>query len=776
MMRLAWIGFAVMWGCEAPEPLPAPDENVDTTPDDTEPPVDDDTPKVVDDTAALCTEDQTRVAHLCIDDWTKPWTTLTSPMVNELDLPDEHVSVVAAVGERAFPARWDERFHTWMAASQHGSGRVVALGTSSLPFTGQDGLTVTNAALEWLDQSNTSRVTQLGGLTSWATPLAVSGWDVQPSDVGTLTVQDVAIIDAATPLSDSDSDALIAFVESGGGLLVAGQAVAPATPARPPDAMLLPLNQVLRELGLVITTMGVPDIRSPAPTEPPWLEQHAAGAMLALKRSAIDPLSVGIFSLTRARIAAESALRTLPATDATFHDVFVPLHEAYGDVIPTPEAPIDPEYDIAAHVLAVWEHRRHIDLDLPAPHPAAASFPRVPSTSGVLAGVVLNRDLTYDGIGQAMTFAGPSLPRIISTGVWAMPGEPILVELPPSIGDEGLGLQVGIHTNEIWDRGPWVRFPAITKKRPILGATTTISSAFGGPVYIRVPPGTSLGMTDITISGGVLMPTYDVSAATDWSAELAHPAPMGELVGDNVVITLPREQLEQLKSPANVLTFWDAILEAQSDLMGFPQRPRRDRIAADILADPLGNLGGYPIFPTGDAAIRLTNLPNLNTSGHWLMTTALGFNVVHEQLTLPMAPAIVPQLLSVYAYQSVVGGPIAGAHPNLLPAARNFYRMNYLLPSPNFAEYDDWVGLEAWLSIAESQGWPAIASVFSFYPPNVISTLNEPIEDRLDRMMVLTCTALAADACPYFSAWGWPVSNGACNICATRGAPLSLTP
>ncbi|MGC6493929.1 MAG: M60 family peptidase N-terminal accessory domain-containing protein [Myxococcota bacterium] len=770
MTRHVWIGCLALWACESPTP-PTPLDDTDS-----EAPPASDTLVVIDDTASPCGNGQIRVAHLCIEAWSERWMDVTALMVREVPLPSEGVSVVAAFGEQAFPVRWDERYHTWMAASSAGSGKILAIGTDALPRSGQEGLAVTDHALRWLDTSDNASLVHLGGLDAWKTPLESLSWTIRDAAVDELNSGDVAIIHAATALSADDVTALITFVNDGGSVVVAGHAAAPTFQGQTAGAGLLPLNDLLRSFGLVITAMDAPDPLSPAPADPPWLEQHAAGAMLALKQSAQDPLSVGIFSLARARIAAESALWSLPATDSAYYDVFLPLYEAYGAVRPTPDAPVDPDFDIAAGVLAIWEHRRHLDLEMPSAHPSAVDFPRVPTQNAVPTTVSLSLDLSYEGVGEALTFAEPNAPRLVSTGIWALPGESLVVGVPASASDVGIGLQIGIHTSEPWDTGPWWRFPAVTKTRPIEATTTSITSAFGGPVYLTVPPGCLMGEVDVTVSGGVAMPTFRAGATTSWVAELKQPAPMGELIGEHVVLTLPREQLEALSAPDAVTAFWDAVLEAHATLMGLDPRPRRERIFIDIAQYSESQQGGYPLDISGEAGVLLTDLETLAVSGHWSLTTALAYNAVHEQLTLPTAPGVLPQLLSVYTFETVIGGSINDAHPFLQPAVRAGYRMSYLQPPTNFTEYNDWLGTDAWLLIAESEGWPELSAVFELYPQDLVTVVDEPIPGRLDRQMVLTCTELATNACPYFTMWGWPVSNGACNICSNQGPILAPAP
>ncbi|HMY58020.1 MAG TPA: M60 family peptidase N-terminal accessory domain-containing protein, partial [Pseudomonadota bacterium] len=73
------------------------------------------------------------------------------------------------------------------------------------------------------------------------------------------------------------------------------------------------------------------------------------------------------------------------------------------------------------------------------------------------------------------------------TGTYAAPGEKIKVSVPATAINQGLQVQIGSHTDLLWAKPNWVRFPAIVRSYPIDAAQITVASAFGGPIYITVP-------------------------------------------------------------------------------------------------------------------------------------------------------------------------------------------------------------------------------------------------------------------------------------------------
>ena len=93
-----------------------------------------------------------------------------------------------------------------------------------------------------------------------------------------------------------------------------------------------------------------------------------------------------------------------------------------------------------------------------------------------------------------------------STGLYAAPGTVVTVTLPAALMTAATGkvitLQIGCHTDSLWHKNPWVRLPMVVRKYTASNATTAIGSALGGLIYIVLPSGLSLGMLDVTITGG----------------------------------------------------------------------------------------------------------------------------------------------------------------------------------------------------------------------------------------------------------------------------------
>ena len=111
-------------------------------------------------------------------------------------------------------------------------------------------------------------------------------------------------------------------------------------------------------------------------------------------------------------------------------------------------------------------------------------------------------DMTYDGR-DPHYHGGDTLWR--STGLWAAAGQAITVEVPVSAVGQGLRVQIGSHVYNLdtlrKDRngGGLKRSPKVTKSIDITQASTLIASAFGGLIYIVVPPGSAVGTITVTI-------------------------------------------------------------------------------------------------------------------------------------------------------------------------------------------------------------------------------------------------------------------------------------
>ena len=108
-------------------------------------------------------------------------------------------------------------------------------------------------------------------------------------------------------------------------------------------------------------------------------------------------------------------------------------------------------------------------------HPAAKVYPGVPAADTPRVTRSVWVDLT--------------VPRWHGTGLFAVAGEPLTVTLPEGAEREGLRLRIGSTTCRVTAHEKWLRAPVVDIEIPLNKRETTLSSPFGGLVYVTVPNG-----------------------------------------------------------------------------------------------------------------------------------------------------------------------------------------------------------------------------------------------------------------------------------------------
>lgn len=257
--------------------------------------------------------------------------------------------------------------------------------------------------------------------------------------------------------------------------------------------------------------------------------------------------------------------------------------------VPTEEAPVklenEKQFIVAYRYWIELLNLIGVTADI-SPHPAAKVFP------GTSASVIEQR------IKKVVEIDGRI--KWHSTGLYALPGHKITVQaLNPEISATDLQVQIGMHDDNLEKLDNWNRYPVIVFQSKIKNGTATIANPFGGPIFI-VSSNKRSNSLKFTIDGGIRSPTYFLGQTTqvEWQNEIRnYPAPWGELVGKNLIISIQSTFLSQLKDPEEVIKFWDLVSDAMADLAVIPRdRDTQSRFVADVQISAGFMHSGYPIM------------------------------------------------------------------------------------------------------------------------------------------------------------------------------------
>jgi hypothetical protein len=409
--------------------------------------------------------------------------------------------------------------------------------------------------------------------------------------------------------------------------------------------------------------------------------------------------------------------------------------------------------------------RSAFDLGLPADeltaHPAANDFPGAVPGAAPRVSRTLTVDGDHDGRDPRYLYSAPEADAWRSTGLYAAPGEAITVTVPPSAVGSGLAIRVGAHSDTLWGKDEWDRVPEITRVWPATATTFEVGGAFGGLVYVTLPPGAALGPVSVTIDGAVEAPRFVLGVTTpaQWATARTRQAPWAELESPSFVLTVPSSYLTGLADPTALAQYWEDVLDAEADLAAIPRdRPRAERAVTDRQISAGWMHSGYPFMAHVDSAAEFTTLATLQADGSWGAFHELGHNHQWADWLLPGTTEATCNLWSTYVMETVVGLPARTGHPALDPVERAQRVADYLAGGADFSEWSVWTALETHLQLQEAFGWQFFMDLNAQYLADAPGSGPSDDQGRIDRFVLRTSQLAGVDLGPFYVAWGFPVS------------------
>ena len=173
-----------------------------------------------------------------------------------------------------------------------------------------------------------------------------------------------------------------------------------------------------------------------------------------------------------------------------------------------------------------------------------------------------------------------------STGLYRVPGEPVTVMMHSASGNlpasERPFLRIGAHVKSLSKGWPATRVShASDGFRLQEGTQQQDRGVTSGLIYIQFVA-TGAEEVDISISGAVKAPWFKLGrdSLKQWQNDIRHyPAPWAELEGKHAILTLPSVMIRDLDDPAEVIGFYDKIVEDVNALVGLHENAddQRDR-------------------------------------------------------------------------------------------------------------------------------------------------------------------------------------------------------
>lgn len=200
---------------------------------------------------------------------------------------------------------------------------------------------------------------------------------------------------------------------------------------------------------------------------------------------------------------------------------------------------------------------------------------------------------------------------LLSTGFWISPGMVSTVEgknIP-----KGTRIQIGIHNVTLFTKpGPWKRWPMVISSYPFDGTKTSISSPFGGIVYLAIPDLSSdknrssvmsIGKNEssnsskeskesnnnckvgdkmeVTFSSVTLYPQVVHSDPSVYENTSKYKVPWGEFVSESIIFTMPSQMMKHIPNFDETFKYIENIVTLTANYMNY-QIVRPYRIVFDI--------------------------------------------------------------------------------------------------------------------------------------------------------------------------------------------------
>ena len=662
-----------------------------------------------------------------------------------------------------------------VAAARWQEGRIVALGhdgyfTRTALETADTGRLITNA-LRWATGEETRpRIGVVGAdeLYAWLTQTGHNAvkTTLTPELLGSVDV--VALV--VWNQSDSELEALEAFLSTGGGLVTA--VTGWGWSYLHPNLDLIQDyagNRLLAPLGIQWAAYDYLARTSPdgyAVDGPPPELTHAGKALDAIEADATNKRTLTQLEIEQAIDSVIRSAHCLPADDMLLAPRLHALLETAESERrwPTDGSPVgkNDAVDRLAAMFFVLEQRRTPPESVRA-HPAAKDFPGpVPADAPRI-----TRSLTID----------TSIPRWHSTGLYAAPGELVTVTVSAEVAKaDGFGVRVGAHSDRIWQRSEWTRMPEISRYFSISAPETLVANAFGGLIYVEVPADASLGNVTVQVKGAVAAPLF-VLGETDlnaWRDEIRHaPAPWAEIAGRNMIVTTDAREVRDLDDPAAVAETWDRILDLNAELAALPSNARLspERFVVDRQISHGWMHAGYPLMAhmEGNQSAYLVDTQHISTcrqewtGSNWGFFHEVGHNHQVDDWTFDGTVEVTVNLFTLYVYEFLCGIPMDDKRFHGSHQSWSELMALYDFDDPDFEQWkrEPFLALIMYAQMQQEFGWDAYRQVFATYRALPDAERPKSDNEKRDQWLVRFSRHVGRNLGPFFEAWGVPTSQAA---------------
>ncbi|XP_026172019.1 TRPM8 channel-associated factor homolog [Mastacembelus armatus] len=664
--------------------------------------------------------------------------------VSEFDLQGGQIaSEILVHGPLAFPIGTTGDGKVFLAGAYYGQGRVIVV--SHETFLGRESMAqFWNNAIHWLDEGRQGVV---GVVPDHALNIMRrSGLQCEKTNF-----KDDLSVFVCTAYSSDYMKEIQHFVAEGGGLLIGGHAwYWTQTHSGQNPLTDFAGNQILNKMGLSLlgSTINGGVFKAPVPSQAIKDSYHFRHLLNRFAGHVSDGED-----LTQQE---EEFLKKLGKDCSTFLKMKPQDCTAYNQVVSTLTGILQksgmPQVSDSCPVKAP---RDHLLLNVGTlvykvcPDPDAL-LPYLIKENPLLP-VVYNQRLRIN----ANTADGEEW---ISTGLYLSPGMKTFLSMPPEIINNGWKIQIGCQTDHL-NHEELKRAPCVHERFPITTEMMQVWNLWGGLIYLVAPPKTQVNGAKVVVQMAVPAPYYKSGETTpaQWALLRTAPSPWAELEFDNIIITVPSDNVRSLERPDELAALWDAIMRAVADLAVIPHKfPRKERFVTDVQISAGWMHAGYPVMAHKPSSSELVSTTHARTAGLWGPIHELGHNQQRSCWEFPPNTTEgTCNLWSVYVHEEVLGINREQANTAITLSERNKRAKEYVQGGRNLSSWECWVALETYLQLQEKFGWDAFKKVFAAY--HKMTKFPGDNKGKMNLYAETFSQTVGMNLCGFFKSWGWPI-------------------
>ncbi len=661
-----------------------------------------------------------------------------------------------------------------VAAGQLGAGRVVVYSgqdflSSSTRSTllGDDRLDALLAnAVEWASgKADGTTITALADSNTLAnkfarTGVAVTAADVLPANglrefrvwsADAIQDYDVLLVQVnewgTLHLNPEDIPALRSFVQSGGGLVIAGSALHWSWWLSD-SADEFPANTLLKDSGIRFDTSSIDafnaaSVTFSANTQPVqlWCDYVSARpvnatallAMPGLFESAYDNALIDDLSLALTRLVSETPALPVSTSDSA-------AVASAGVAITLP--PVN------------W----------PEPHPWSVAL-----KEGYANAVAAQSTVSVSG-----EYTGNQ-----PLGLYALPGQVATLTVPAAIIATGYRIQVGERLDDLRESsantgGQWRRAPLSARFYPVDSTKISVVNAFGGALYLEVPAGAN-DAVEIVVENALPMPVYTHGQTTiaNWTAAVTNTHAPVAILQDHghVRLVVSSTEATSVVAPDEVMDFWTGFHQHHAELA---QEPERRTFESHWLFD---TQVGYGYANATDARIvypalaeRWALRTRTGDEDWWLFGHELGHQFQTSDWRGGDITEVAVNLFTMYTLNDYIYAGSATETKGATPAVVD----HVALRGSSWALADLFGKLQLYRQLITELGWPSIQNTFASYYSSAYP--RDTYGGFMDGFAIRYSAVNQRDISEFLTRWDYPVSESALATIRNFDYPVWLPP